>query len=186
MIETVSGCHPFRPQHLIDELADYYSSECPEDPEYVREEFAVPEAEGLIRAIDRGECPRCGGPLADAEHPGWDPAGSRMTDCRCIPICSTCGFDEATWPGVRYPRMDGSGTYFYAQSVGSWPYQGVAERVADRRANAVTGFLSIGADGNTDTVVTPGGAGPVVWRDHPGGWLEFGYDGTDDEAEVKR
>jgi hypothetical protein len=46
----------------------------------------------IVRRIDSGRCPRCERPLS-----GY-PAGSRATRCRCIPVCSACGEQEAFRP----------------------------------------------------------------------------------------
>ncbi|MFF1906406.1 hypothetical protein [Kitasatospora sp. NPDC058218] len=40
-------------------------------------------------------CPRCGGPL------GERPARSRVTTDRDVPICTTCGTDEAVREAQR-------------------------------------------------------------------------------------
>jgi hypothetical protein len=46
----------------------------------------------IVADINSGRCPRCRGPLP---NPPEFPAGSRVTRCRCIPICGGCGSDEA-------------------------------------------------------------------------------------------
>lgn len=49
-------------------------------------------ANQIVADISSGICPRCRGPLP---APPELPAGSRVTRCRCIPICGGCGSDEA-------------------------------------------------------------------------------------------
>jgi hypothetical protein len=46
----------------------------------------------IVRRIDDDRCPRCGSSI------GGFPAGSRATRCRCIPVCSECGGQEALRP----------------------------------------------------------------------------------------
>jgi hypothetical protein len=57
----------------------------------------------------QGICPRCRGPLYPKDpvptlrRPGdpfpiWHPAGSRVTACRCIPVCDICAFAESVDP----------------------------------------------------------------------------------------
>lgn len=43
---------------------------------------------GLLHDIDHGACPRCQGPLRTSA--GQLSPGSRVTSCRCIPICTEC------------------------------------------------------------------------------------------------
>lgn len=75
-------------------------------------EFAPDEAlaRGIValhlNAINAGRCPRCGDELDPM------PAGSRVTDCRCIPVCTACGNDEprdnvrlADWP-IEFERSE--------------------------------------------------------------------------------
>jgi len=45
----------------------------------------------VTKTIDDERCPRCLDPLPE---PPIMPAGSRVTECRCIPICSACGTHE--------------------------------------------------------------------------------------------
>lgn len=55
------------------------------------------------------DCPRCGGPIPTAEHPGLYPGAVSRADDR-TEICSPCGMDEALeqWAGRLTP-------------VGDWP-----------------------------------------------------------------
>ena len=83
---TSSGLHPFRVEHLAEALG--------EDPTRKLDLF--------LADLEQDHCPRCGGPLLRGDdglvHPPGDdgsvPAGSRVTGCRCIPVCEDCEMDE--------------------------------------------------------------------------------------------
>jgi hypothetical protein len=81
-IESFSGAHPFRPLCLAELL---------DDPDQVYDITAM---------IDLGHCPRCEERMLP-QRPNY-PAGSRVTRCRCIPICSACGSHEA-FVAIRHP-----------------------------------------------------------------------------------
>ncbi|GMA24678.1 hypothetical protein GCM10025864_24370 [Luteimicrobium album] len=86
-MQSFSGTHAYDPAHVVDrfELA-------------AGEPLLGGELEAVRRYVDgmftfeieTGSCPRCEGPL-DVETA----AGSRVTTCRCVPICTECGLDEA-------------------------------------------------------------------------------------------
>lgn len=57
----------------------------------------------LTQVIDLGKCPRCGEPLPLLPE---YPAGSRITACRCIPICGPCGTHEGIEGFVNGGRAD--------------------------------------------------------------------------------
>jgi hypothetical protein len=61
---------------------------------------------GLLHDIDHGACPRCQGPMRGFRS--QIPAGSRVTWCRCIPICADCETLETREAaiGVVYPVFD--------------------------------------------------------------------------------
>lgn len=135
MMRTVSGAHPFRPQCA----ASAASAEA---------------AEEITRNVDRGRCPRCLGPLPQAPI---TPAGSRVTDCRCVPVCETCGAHEAR-AGLTPPDR--------------WPMTGVATHLA-----ALPGTARL-------ATVTPEQAGRLIDTAPPtGGAAVHGYDDSADETE---
>lgn len=70
--------------------------------------YAAGTADQIVADVNSGICPRCQGPLP---RPPEYPAGSRITRCRCIPICSGCGSDEA------HEEVDGWGL----SPAGCWP-----------------------------------------------------------------
>jgi hypothetical protein len=153
-ITTFSGAHPFRPACLLDAL-DYWHSGSLE-----RDELADEAAE-LISIIDSERCPRCRGEYFDGEIP----SGSRLTSCRCIPVCSQCGAVE--WLGEY--------------GAGEWPLSPelvTTEREHYRAHLSERGLLS--PDG---VLITDDGVGPVQPRPHPGGWAEYGYDESADGQE---
>lgn len=111
--------------------------------------------------IDKGLCPRCRGPLP---VPPVMPDGSWITSCRCVPICAPCG---------KYESLGLAESWFVD----------AAQRDADlaaHRAQSTPGII-VG-----DVVVTEDGAGPVADGEHPGGWIEYGYDDTADLTERQR
>jgi hypothetical protein len=139
-IRSFSGTHEFFPQCLAGLLDDW-----PEQVDSITEE------------IRTGWCPRCSERLPD--QPTM-PAGSRITSCRCVPICGPCGEDEAV-TGVYHP--------------GDWPLDPDAVRAAVARWNAQgqPAILTVDPDG-VAVLLTEEGARPVRPRPHPGGWAEFG------------
>jgi hypothetical protein len=169
VINSFSGAHPFRPQCIITELEDA-------DPDEFLPEFAaispVDRAHAMTVGMDHGFCPRCLGPLP--EEP-IKPAGSRITSCRCVPVCGQCGEDEVLL------AMGGT-----APSITLWPVRRtlMLERLGVWRQAATAGVIAGGADGPVvieETGVTKVKAGPPS-----GGWLEFGYDDQDDIEEMER
>ena len=73
-LHSFSGTHSWHPTVLLDTDAHEAGT-----------------ADDIIDNIAAGRCPRCEGPLPD---PPEFPAGSRITQCRSIPICGRCGSDE--------------------------------------------------------------------------------------------
>lgn len=138
MMRTVSGAHPFRPQCAAS-AASASSAEA---------------AEEITRNVDRGRCPRCLGPLPRSPIV---PAGSRVTDCRCVPVCETCGAHEAR---ARLTPPD------------RWPLAGVAEELA-----ALPGAAYL-------ATITPAEAARIIdSAPDTGGSLAHGVDDGPDEAE---
>jgi hypothetical protein len=173
VITSFSGAHPFRPQCLREKLLAEW-------PDYYREEYGVTEAAlsyrdsaqaladvddqavAIIGLIGEGLCPRCG--EGDLQYP----AGSRVTSCRCIPICAACSDHESipsagVLPAISWP----------------WPAPHIQAQFAEWLGEGVPGILDL----PSETLVTEDGAARVVGRPHPGGWLESGYDDAADQAE---
>jgi len=105
---SFSGCHPFRNQclreQLLTEWPGYHRDEYGDDLEdYVAEREADPDDQAVVitSTIDAGRCPRCD-ELFPADRL---PAGSRVTACRCIPVCPACGDHEAlvVMPAISWP-----------------------------------------------------------------------------------
>ncbi|WP_299442265.1 hypothetical protein [uncultured Phycicoccus sp.] len=163
MEQSFSGTHEYNPECLAGVSRN----------SYVAVGFAPEEVESVIRdkvdtvsnSIMRGICPRCAGPLRSA-GPGA-PAGSRITRCRCIPICSACGEDE-TSQQVLGQRLT---------APWNWP---VSRGSMTRRANSVKGRCGPAfavADSNGDLLVLDDrGVTPLVNPPNTGGWNEDGFD----------
>ncbi|MEO8292971.1 MAG: hypothetical protein ABI635_07495 [Actinomycetota bacterium] len=75
--------HPFRPRCLRSELERHLDRHGQVDDGVVGHALA-----GLLHDIDRDVCPRCQGALGTPA--GRLSPGSRVTSCRCIPICERC------------------------------------------------------------------------------------------------
>jgi hypothetical protein len=93
--------HAFRPSCLRGELEGYLDRHGETDHGLVGHALV-----GLLHDIDHDACPRCQGPLRSS--PGEAPAGSRVTSCRCIPICPECEARESKEAqiGAVYPVFD--------------------------------------------------------------------------------
>lgn len=148
-IRSFSGTHEFHPSVLADTDAE-----------------AGDTAYEIIEAIQDGRCPRCRGLLPT--RPEY-PAGSRITQCRSIPICGRCGSDEA------YEQMDLACGIGYGLSCASeWPLE--AEIITERReryqANAKPGIA--GVTNGRLTITTEDGSTPVVNPCNTGGWAQYG------------
>ena len=126
-LRSYSGEHEFQWDHLRDAI--FAGTEGGTDDD--RELRADEHADDLWDLMLQEQCPRCDGPLLGAsmlsehvyplpaetairediarherEHPSNPdatiyPAGSRVTECRCIPICAVCGDHEGI--GVTVP-----------------------------------------------------------------------------------
>lgn len=168
MSRSFSGCHTFRPSCLVDVLVAELDCEH-EDGGSVQE--ATERVEEFVRAIDAGRCPRCGATFAD---PPTAPAGSRITDCRCVPICGPCGEHEASPHGALV-------------GVSDWPLdQGRVTLELDAWLSTAILATFIPSDGEADAlglVLSADGVTEVVDRPHPGGWAEFGHDEDPDDHE---
>lgn len=142
VIRTFSGTHDWDPSALIDTDAD--------------EEY-------IVWNIENGRCPRCEGPLPTMPE---YPAGSRITQCRSIPICGRCGSDEV------YEQSDGRGGIGWGlSSAGDWPLY--AEDIEERRARYEQQMSPaiLTGDGH---LITEDGAAPVINPCNTGGWAQYG------------
>lgn len=140
-IRTFSGTHDWHSSVLNDADADQHTASL------------------IIQNIELGRCPRCEGPLPEDRYA---PAGSRITKCRSIPICSRCGSDEADQCVDR--RLS---------PASAWPVDRVEldrQRQA-REASAVRITVSLD-DVFTNTI---DGAHSILPMQHnTGGWAQYG------------
>lgn len=143
-IECFSGTHPWHPTVLAD--TDAHEAQT---------------ADSIIENIAAGRCPRCEEPLPG---PPVYPAGSRITQCRSIPICGPCGGDEV------YEQQDTG----CISSAGCWPLdvREIGERRARYESTATPAIIS------GDLLITDEGVTPVVNPRNTGGWAQHG---TQDE-----
>jgi hypothetical protein len=134
MLATFRGEHAFDPEHLKTAYVDWRTGEENDDVT----DDAVSEWMGSTLQRIRGlRCPRCEGRLvgvslvdegvfrdederAVREHLASQPeddarvylAASRVTNCRCVPVCRLCESDEAivgislAWPMPRGEIVD--------------------------------------------------------------------------------
>ncbi|MDH2392352.1 hypothetical protein QCN29_26955 [Streptomyces sp. HNM0663] len=180
-ILTFSGAHPYRPQCVLNS-ARAILGEVLAGPD--AEALAMHIAERVTTAVDSSVCPRCSDPLAIAGAPeGWRPAGSRATTCRCIPVCETCSSWAEPMLGLLavtgWPTDFDDGEDLTRKEI-------EADLIEQAKARAQTAVLEVGPEGAV--LVTAEGTAPFLplLRPHPGGWLEHGYDDTDDEQERGR
>lgn len=140
-IQTFSGTHEWNPIVLIE-----------------FDDGNLWNADDIADDIDNGTCPRCTRPLP--ELPEY-PAGSRVTQCRTIPICGRCGSDET------YELLEQG----YISYPGDWPLEPDdidARRERFEAGNVVMGFVS------GEQAVTPTGVTTVVNPRDTGGWAQYG------------
>lgn len=155
-IRSFSGTHAFKVEHVIDSIELDWFGEF--EPEQLRV-LAEKRAKDVAARLRDGSCPRCDGALDRAAL-----AGSRVTSCRCIPICSLCGADEAFQPMLGRPMS----------RVWQWPIsRGHRTRRRNKmmgKATVTTGIIS------GSTIITEHGATPLDTTPRTGGWAEFGLD----------
>lgn len=157
---SFSGTHEFRPG-CVAVLIQNVWAELGLDQPVAGENFAA----RVTAYVNAGQCPRCEDDIADEV-----PAGSRVTQCRCIPICPACGVDEAYQPGLGR-RLS---------PVWEWPISKGHRTRRLRKAEALTSATSAIIAG--DTLITEDGAQALRLRSDPGGWAEFGQgDETGDQ-----
>ncbi len=159
---TFSGTHPFDPTVLVDTDAD------------------ESQADQIVWDIEHGRCPRCEDLLPTGRE---FPAGSRITRCRTIPICRSCGVDEG------YEAEDTRAGIGYGYSPASyWPVS--VDEIIGRRIrferDMRPAILSPGEDRENRIgspawrrkyqLITEDGATPVTIINpcNTGGWAEFG------------
>lgn len=156
-VRTFSGTHPFRASHAGNPSR-------------------------AVALIDAGCCPRCEGRLyPDVPLPGWRPAGSRATACRCIPVCEDCAYAEAmgeyvgttvadagieTEPTLP-PEFEVHPVRYIARTNLLPP-----ERWPVNRERMISGcaLVSSALDGQSEVVEVR--LGELVGRQHPGGWCD--------------
>jgi hypothetical protein len=144
-IQTFSGTHPFHPTVLADTDADEL------------------DADDIVWDIEHGRCPRCERPLPTMPE---YPAGSRITQCRSIPICGPCGSDES------FEQLDGaSGIGWGLSSASEWPLdvEAIDER-RERYMKQMTPAILTG-DGH---LITDDGVAQVINPCNTGGWAQYG------------
>ncbi len=170
MITSFSGAHPYRPQCVIEQILS-------NEPAADRNEV-VAYVGAITARIDDGRCARCAGPLP---RPPVVPSGSRLTSCRCVPICGPCGTHEGLPMSLLSQEANPDD-----EDEDGWHLDPV-RRDADlagfrERFRPSAGILSDGM------LVTDDGTAPrpIKLRPHPGGWAEHGYDDTSDIAEQQR
>ena len=135
-IRSFSGTHYWDPVVLNDTDADAVT------------------ASRIVANIERGRCPRCEEPLP---QPPDIPAGSRITRCRSIPICSRCGSEEADeW--VRAFRGMGKGML----AASEWPVQPGKMEQREQRFGVEAARI-------------PLQLGAVNDPHNTGGWAQYGF-----------
>jgi hypothetical protein len=122
------AAHPFRPSCLREELERHLDRQGETDRGIVSHALV-----GLLHDIDHGACPRCQGRLRGFRS--QIPAGSRVTSCRCIPICSDCETLETREAsiGVVYPVFD----WYHDRSVRAEVEDDLAEIDAGERSSVL-------------------------------------------------
>jgi hypothetical protein len=88
VLRASSATHEFRPRCLKNEIERLL-----DERGHVGRGLLVHALVALLHDIDHGHCPRCQGPLYSVD--GTAPVGSRVTSCRCIPLCTDCGAAES-------------------------------------------------------------------------------------------
>lgn len=182
-ITTFSGAHPYRPQCVVRAAREVFQKAFEKSLHGAIPELSVRVAEVITNDISNGRCPRCHDPLVPRIVPkDWKPAGSRALHCRCLPVCETCsswiepiiGTNPVTaWPTDADIDENGWETRKEHEQ----------ERVRKLRAQTESALLEAGPGGLV--LVTTEGVAPadVQLRPSPGGWLEYGFDDTDDQRE---
>lgn len=162
-VYTFSGTHAFDPSVI-----------------FLHTDADESQADQIVWDIEHGRCPRCEGPLPTGRE---FPAGSRITSCRTIPICRSCGIDES------HEAEDTRAGIGYGYSAASyWPLS--VDEILGRRIrheqNMRPAILSSGEDRENrigtpswrakHQLITEDGAEPVTIINpcNTGGWAQFG------------
>jgi len=160
-------------------------------------------------AIDGGQCARCDTALVEGEIP----SGSRVTDCRCIPVCTLCGEIEALHDMVLdlveaiYDSASDQDEHTYdvfmdqvarpkvevlwplTAGVTHWPVSRAEQEAGltglEGQVHIEEGTLASSDDGE-QFLLTESGVSRVKMRESPGGWLEHRFDDSEDRAERER
>jgi hypothetical protein len=146
--QSFSGCHPYQP-HCLELALDAVDF------------FDVGDVvDEITELIQNNVCPRC--TTNSLEHP----AGSRITDCRCVPICGPCGGQESLvlLGADSWPVSEADHRWWLGHVYGQVPQLEVAD--AGQISNDSTG---------APVLMTEDGITQIRPRLHPGGWLEFGW-----------
>lgn len=155
-LRSFSGTHAYRPTCVSGAAKLAAVTDFGFDPvdDAALEKIGAHWAEVVAGRLDRGQCPRCRGALPELPEL---PAGSRVTACRCIPICGSCGADEATYP------------------LPLWRWPTSRSAVSRRRNKLLREFPPQSAILHDGSVIDVTGAQEFKMREHPGGWAEFGH-----------
>lgn len=159
---SFSGTHAYREECARFSVAlDWHGELHEDDVARVAEQWASK----VTASLDERACPRCHDPLAPERT-----AGSRVTSCRCIPICPACGADEANQVLLGRP---------YSR-IWEWP---ISKGHRTRRANkiAANSHASTGTLTASWHILTEDGVSQVDLTARNGGWAQYG---TDDEGGV--
>ena len=126
-MRTLSGTHPFQRLCLEEEVSGWMKvvGATLADPSWAPTEEHTRVASRravapLLDLLEEGVCPRCGAaPLP--EEPEL-PAGSKITSCRCVPICETCGGAESHTVPAPISRLPTAALpRFLAWAPANWP-----------------------------------------------------------------
>jgi len=155
-IEAFSGTHDYDPAHVVASIELDWFDQGDFSPEELAR-LGHHWADRVTADLTEGRCPRC----HDALNKDIV-AGSRVTTCRCIPVCPACGSDEGNQMLLGRP----------SSRVWEWP---IGKGHRTRRANKVAANSQV-ALLSGDRIITSDGSHPLEPRPHPGGWAEYGRD----------
>ena len=162
MIRTFSGMHAFRQSCLRFEIERGLNDEAQAGNGDVDEiESDADEIEEqLLALIETEKCPRCEGGYQEKEIP----SGSRVSACRCIPVCWRCGRQE---PHVLW-------------APNAWPIgQDIAAFIDTQLAQGMKPAMLVRGSDGTTKLLHEDGVGDVDMTPSTGGWLQFGSDEDD-------